>query len=78
MPSAVTAKLAHFSVVAEGRGFRLHVEDEEGEMLDLSATYDQIELIADALDDLLATDDSDDEEGDDEGDDDDKDDDNDD
>jgi hypothetical protein len=70
MPSAVTAKLAHFSVVAEGRGFRLHVEDDEGEMLDLSATYDQIELIADALDDLLATDDADDdEEGDDEADD---------
>src|SRR3954451_21019584 len=48
--------LSRFTVSpqANGTGFRLHIEDETGEVLDVDATRDQVEVITDALDDALA------------------------
>lgn len=46
--------LHRFTVTARDGGFRLHIEDDQGEVLDLDATRDQIEVITDELDDILA------------------------
>jgi hypothetical protein len=48
--------LSRFTVTPQdgGTGFRLHIEDESGEVLEVDATRDQVELLTDALDDALA------------------------
>ena len=48
-------KLKTFHVEEAGDGFTLHIEDEAGNMIDLDATREQIDLIVDNLDDLLST-----------------------
>ena len=63
---AATKKLAKFTVTEAGADFNLHIEDEAGHVLELSATRDQIDVIADKLDELLSEDDSADEVEDDE------------
>ena len=63
---AATKKLAKFTVTEAGEDFNLHIEDEAGHVLELSATRDQIDVIADKLDELLSEDDSADEVEDDE------------
>ena len=55
---AATKKLAKFTVTEAGDAFNLHIEDEVGHVLELTATRDQIDLIDDALDELLSRDDS--------------------
>ena len=50
---AETKKLAKFTITEAGEGFSLHIEDEAGHVLELSATREQIDLIVDTLDDLL-------------------------
>jgi hypothetical protein len=55
---AATKKLAKFTVKEAGEAFNLHIEDEAGQVLELSATRDQVDLIADTLDELLSQDDS--------------------
>ena len=50
--------LAKFTITEGGEGFRLHIEDDGGETLELIATADQLDLIAEAVDTLLAKDDS--------------------
>ena len=67
---AATKKLAKFTVTEAGEDFNLHIEDEAGHVLELSATRDQIDVIADKLDELLSEDDSADEVEDDEDEDD--------
>lgn len=68
---AATKKLSKFTVTESGEAFNLHIEDEAGHVLELSATRDQVDVIADKLDELLSQDDSADEvEGEIEGDDD--------
>ena len=63
---AATKKLSKFTVTESGEAFNLHIEDEAGHVLELSATRDQVDVIADKLDELLSQDDSADEvEGDD-------------
>ena len=69
---AATKKLAKFTVTEAGEDFNLHIEDEAGHVLELSATRDQVDVIADKLDELLSQDDSADEIEDDEGEDDDE------
>lgn len=50
--------LAKFSI-SEGDGaYRLHIEDDGGDMLELTATAEQLDLIAEAVDALLGEDDS--------------------
>lgn len=55
---AETKKLARFTAIPQGDEFQLHIEDDSGETLELSATREQIDVIADNLDDLLSEDDS--------------------
>ncbi len=50
---AATKKLAKFTITEAGGGFALHIEDEAGDVLELSATRDQVDVVADALADLL-------------------------
>ncbi len=50
---AATKKLAKFTITEAGEGFALHIEDEAGDVLELSATRDQVDVVADALADLL-------------------------
>ena len=55
---AAIKKLAKFTAAEAGDGFNLHIEDEAGQVLELSATRDQVDLIADKLDEMLSQDDS--------------------
>ena len=50
---AEPAKLAKFTISPAGEHFKLHIEDGSGEILELMATRDQIDLIDEALDELL-------------------------
>ena len=50
--------LAKFTVEKAGDAYRFHIEDEAGAAIELSATFEQVELLADTLDDLLGADDS--------------------
>ncbi len=54
---AASKKLAKFTVLEAGESFNLHIEDEAGDVLELSATRDQVDVIADTLADLLEDDD---------------------
>jgi hypothetical protein len=59
MPAIKT--LARFTVNPGKGNYRMHIEDEDGETVELTATRDQLDVIADALDDLLAQDEDEDE-----------------
>lgn len=48
-------KLARLTLSPAGEGFRLHIEDDGGHVLEITATRDQLDILADALDDLLLT-----------------------
>ncbi|WP_293853477.1 hypothetical protein [uncultured Alsobacter sp.] len=50
-------KLSRFDVESQRDGFVMTIEDDRGETLEIVADRDQLELIADTLDDLLAEDD---------------------
>ncbi len=50
---AATKKLAKFTITEAGEDFAIHIEDEAGDLLELSASRDQVDVIADALADLL-------------------------
>ena len=50
---AATKKLAKFTISEVGEGFNLHIEDEAGHVLELMATRDQLDVIDDALEELL-------------------------
>ncbi len=51
--------LAHFSITQSPEGYVLHLEDEDGEELELLATYEQLDLISEALDEQLDGDEED-------------------
>ncbi|MDB5481824.1 MAG: hypothetical protein JWO83_2877 [Caulobacteraceae bacterium] len=53
--------LSRFTVQRRGDRFSLHIEDDAGDVIEFEATPDQIEVIADALEDMLEEDDADDE-----------------
>lgn len=50
--------LSRFSVQRRDDSFLLHIEDDAGETIEFEATADQVDLIIDTLDELLAEDDS--------------------
>lgn len=52
-----TKKLSRFTAEPAREDFTLTIEDESGGTLQLMASREQIELIADTLDDLLSEDD---------------------
>lgn len=74
--SSVMAKtLAQFSITRTGDGdYMLHLEDEDGETVEYAATFDQLDLISEAIeeqldddeDEVLGVDEDDDREDDDE------------
>ena len=51
--------LSRFTIEPAGDGYALHIEDEDGETLELSATPEQLDLIAEAIEEHLEEDDSD-------------------
>ncbi len=50
---AATKKLAKFTITEAGEDFKCHIEDEAGHVLELTATREQLDVIDDALEDLL-------------------------
>lgn len=62
--------LSQFTITRSGEDYVLHIEDEDGETQDYNATFDQLDLITEAIDQQLnadeediATDQDEDEEG---------------
>ena len=53
--------LKKFQIEATDKGFNLHIEDQAGAILELTATREQVDLIADDLDELLSETEEDDE-----------------
>lgn len=51
--------LMHFSVTVSDEGYVLHLEDEDGDVTELTATYDQLDLVAEAIDEQLDGDEED-------------------
>lgn len=46
--------LASFSVVADGKGdYLISIEDEDGETIELTAGYEQLDLVSEAIDEAL-------------------------
>ncbi len=45
--------LSQFTISSEGEGYVLHVETDDGETLDISATYEQLDLISEAIEERL-------------------------
>ena len=58
MAQTTPQSLSKFTISQSGEGFTLHIEDNGGGKLDLSATAEQLDLIAEAVDALLGQDDS--------------------
>ena len=54
-------QLARFSITEAEDGYRLHIEDDQGQTLELMADDQQLDLIIEALDEALGADDADDE-----------------
>jgi hypothetical protein len=52
-----TRKLSRFAVESGREGYVMTIEDDRGETLEIVADRDQLELVADTLDDLLSDDD---------------------
>lgn len=48
--------LARFSINRDGDNYVLKIEDEDGETLELTATYEQLDLISEAIDERLDAD----------------------
>jgi len=52
-----TRKLSRFAVESGRDGYVMTIEDDRGETLEIVADRDQLEMVADTLDDLLSEDD---------------------
>ena len=48
--------LSHFTIEPAGDGYILTIEDEDGTQLELTATPEQLDLIAEAIEDHLESD----------------------
>ena len=53
MADPAEGALAKFTIDKGGDEYRLHIENDAGDAMELSATQEQLELLAEALDDLL-------------------------
>lgn len=51
--------LAHFSIRRSGEGYLLTIEDNEGESSEFTADFDQLDLITEAIDEVLDSDEED-------------------
>lgn len=45
--------LARFTITDAGDDYMLHIEDEAGETIEITATYEQLDLIAESIDEHL-------------------------
>lgn len=45
--------LAKFTITEAGDDYMLHIEDEAGETIEMTATYDQLDLIVESIDEHL-------------------------
>ena len=48
--------LARFTIEPDGDGYTLHIEDEDGDTLELTATAEQLDLISEAINEHLEAD----------------------
>lgn len=48
--------LSRFTIERGGDDFVLHIEDEDGDTLELTASFEQLDLISEALDEHLSYD----------------------
>jgi len=53
--------LSRFTIEPQGDDYLLLIEDEDGETLEMSATLEQLDLLGEAIDELLEKDDADEE-----------------
>jgi hypothetical protein len=52
--------LAQFTITPDGQGdYTLHLEDDEGETLEFVASYEQLDLIVEAIEEQLESDEDD-------------------
>jgi hypothetical protein len=51
--------LGQFSITQEADGYILHMEDDDGETVEYSATLEQLDLITEAIEDQLEMDEAD-------------------
>lgn len=51
--------LSRFTIERDGDDYLLHIEDEDGDTLELTASFEQLDLISEALEEHLAFDDVD-------------------
>ncbi len=51
--------LGQFSITHEADGYILHLEDEDGETTEFEATFEQLDLITEAIEDQLEMDEDD-------------------
>lgn len=45
--------LSRFAISNQGDGYVLHLESDDGQTFDIAATYEQLDLIAEAIDERL-------------------------
>lgn len=51
--------LAHFSIARTGEDYLLTIEDQDGETIELTVDYDQLDLITEAIEEHLDSDEED-------------------
>jgi hypothetical protein len=51
--------LSQFTISRSGNDYVLHIEDEDGDIQDYAATFEQLDLITEAIDDQLNRDEED-------------------
>lgn len=45
--------LSKFTITEAGEDYMLHIEDDSGETIEITATYDQLDLLVEAIDQHL-------------------------
>jgi hypothetical protein len=51
--------LAHFSITRTGEDYLLSIEDQDGDTIELTADYDQLDIITEAISEQLDADEED-------------------
>ena len=46
-------KLSQFTISEAGEDYLLHIEDDAGEVIEFTATYDQLDVLVEAIDQHL-------------------------
>jgi hypothetical protein len=59
MERMMSKTLSTFSITQEADGYVLHLEDDDGETTEFSATFEQLDLISEAIEEQLDLDEED-------------------